>query len=275
MKHNYQISGMTCMGCRAHVENSLKNVEGVTNAKVDLEKASAEIEMEKHIELEKFQAALEDSNYEIYLADEVLQTYSVSGMTCKGCSAHVEATLNKVEGVNRAKVNLEKAEAKVFSEENIPLEKLQQALQDDGGHYQIHELGEEVKPKKKKPKGEGTGVFYCPMHCEGDKTYDKPGDCPVCGMDLVEEASLKPQATTYTCPMHPEVEQDGPGSCPKCGMDLVPKEPEESSESKSYKKLLKKFKIAVAFTLPIFIIAMSEMISDNPLYEILDQQYWN
>ena len=108
MKHNYQISGMTCMGCRAHVENSLKNVEGVTNAKVDLEKASAEIEMEKHIELEKFQAALEDSNYEIYLADEVPQTYSVSGMTCKGCSTHVEATLNKVEGVNRAKVNLEK-----------------------------------------------------------------------------------------------------------------------------------------------------------------------
>ena len=30
-------------------------------------------------------------------------------------------------------------------------------------------------------------------------------------------------ATTYTCPMHPEVQQDSPGKCPKCGMDLVPK----------------------------------------------------
>jgi len=31
--------------------------------------------------------------------------------------------------------------------------------------------------------------------------------------------------TTYTCPMHPEIEQDHPGKCPKCGgMDLVPKE---------------------------------------------------
>lgn len=29
--------------------------------------------------------------------------------------------------------------------------------------------------------------------------------------------------TTYTCPMHPEVQQDMPGKCPKCGMDLVPK----------------------------------------------------
>src|SRR5207249_8718349 len=28
--------------------------------------------------------------------------------------------------------------------------------------------------------------------------------------------------TTYTCPMHPEVQQKEPGRCPKCGMDLVP-----------------------------------------------------
>ncbi|MBI6116959.1 heavy metal translocating P-type ATPase [Salegentibacter maritimus] len=275
MKHNYHISGMTCNGCRAHVEDSLKKVEGVTYVKVDLEKASAEIEMQKHIQLKEFQKVLEDSNYQIHLKDEVPQTYSVSGMTCNGCRAHVEKTLNKVEGVKHAEVNLEKEEAKIVGDKNVSLEKLQQALQDDGGNYEIHEAGKKVSPKKNKPKGEGNGVFYCPMHCEGDKTYGKPGDCPVCGMDLVEEASLTPKATVYTCPMHPEVEQNAPGSCPKCGMDLVPKEPEESSESKSYKKLLKKFKIAVAFTLPIFIIAMSEMISGNPLYKVLDQEIWN
>jgi Cu2+-exporting ATPase len=27
--------------------------------------------------------------------------------------------------------------------------------------------------------------YYCPMHCEGDRVYDKPGRCPVCGMYLV------------------------------------------------------------------------------------------
>lgn len=32
-----------------------------------------------------------------------------------------------------------------------------------------------------------------------------------------EEAST----TKYTCPMHPQVIQDGPGQCPICGMDLV------------------------------------------------------
>jgi Cu2+-exporting ATPase len=26
--------------------------------------------------------------------------------------------------------------------------------------------------------------YQCPMHCEGDKTYDRPGNCPKCGMKL-------------------------------------------------------------------------------------------
>lgn len=30
--------------------------------------------------------------------------------------------------------------------------------------------------------------------------------------------------TIYTCPMHPEIEQEMPGKCPKCGMKLVPKD---------------------------------------------------
>lgn len=113
------------------------------------------------------------------------------------------------------------------------------------------------------------------MHCEGDKTYDRPGDCPVCGMDLVKEASAQPARVKYTCPMHPEVVKDQPGACPICGMDLVPMEPEESEEDENYKNLIRKFRVALIFTFPIFIIAMSEMIPGNPLYRWLDIRYWN
>ena len=28
--------------------------------------------------------------------------------------------------------------------------------------------------------------YSCPMKCEGEKTYDKPGKCPKCGMDLTK-----------------------------------------------------------------------------------------
>ncbi|MBK7807022.1 MAG: hypothetical protein IPJ51_12045 [Saprospiraceae bacterium] len=30
-------------------------------------------------------------------------------------------------------------------------------------------------------------VYQCPMKCEGEKTYDNPGSCPVCKMDLKEK----------------------------------------------------------------------------------------
>lgn len=206
-------------------------------------------------------------------------TYHIQGMTCNGCRKHVERTLNDVEGVIHASVDLQKSEATIEMERHIPIETFSDALGKRDGNYTIHMPGEQhhaPKKKEEKTKGKGTGVFYCPMHCEGDKTYNEPGDCPVCGMDLVEEQNLS--VTTleqWTCPMHPEVIKDQPGACPICGMDLVPMQPDLSAEEKTYRKLLKKFWIAVAFTLPIFLIAMSEMLPNNPLYDMMEQKYWN
>lgn len=208
--------------------------------------------------------------------------YHIHGMSCNGCRSHVEKTLSNVDGVTNATVDLEKAEATIEMASHIPIETFQNALEKEGGSYTIHSPGEApksedvAKHKKAKKSGKGNGTFYCPMHCEGDKTYDAPGDCPVCGMDLVEEQNLSTTASEqFTCPMHSEVVKDEAGSCPICGMDLVPMEADSSAEEKTYKKLLKKFRIAIAFTLPIFIIAMSEMIANNPLYEIMPQRNWN
>ncbi|MFD2917293.1 heavy metal translocating P-type ATPase [Psychroserpens luteus] len=208
--------------------------------------------------------------------------YHIHGMTCNGCRGHVEETLSKVKDVSKATVDLEKAEAIIEMVSHIPLETFQEALKNDGGRYSIHNLGDHNYAKEHSTtsaeikKSKGTGTFYCPMHCEGEKTYDKAGDCPICGMDLVEEQNLSnTKADQWTCPMHPEVIKDEPGACPICGMDLVPLEADASAEDKIYNKLLKKFWIAVAFTVPIFLIAMSEMLNNNPLYTILEQKTWN
>ena len=206
-------------------------------------------------------------------------TYYIHGMTCNGCRGHVEEILSKVNGVSKASVNLEKAEATIEMDSHIKLEVFQEALKNDGANYSIHKQGEHhsIKDIKKEPLiVNGTGTFYCPMHCEGEKIYDKPGDCPVCGMDLVEEQNLTTSLIEqWTCSMHPEVIKDKEGACPKCGMDLVPMVADSSAEEKTYKNLIKKFKIAVAFTLPIFFMAMSEMLSNNPLYDVMEQKYWN
>ncbi|QAA81634.1 copper-translocating P-type ATPase [Aequorivita sp. H23M31] len=311
MTHTYKINGMTCNGCRSHVEKTLSEVEGVSNASVNLEKAEATIEMDKHIPLEVFQKALEDDGGRYSISDSPLPTspehpaelvgigrsnaeksplrglgdssiYKIYGMTCDGCRNHVEKVLGAVKGVSKASVNLEKEEAVIESDKSVSLEDLQKELKEDGGTYSISMPGDnkaeaEHKAKKEadKKKNSGPGTYYCPMHCEGEKTYDKPGDCPVCGMDLVKEVKTSSTPTKYTCPMHPEVISDEPGSCPKCGMDLVPMEPEESEENKTYRNLLNKFWISLAFTVPIFLIEMSDMIPNNPLYKLMPLKYWN
>lgn len=215
-------------------------------------------------------------------------------MSCDGCRSKVEKTLNAVDGV-QATVTLDPPVATITMEKHIPVEQLQVVLT-AAGKYNITEatlMETQTKTEdnptvksccsSKKPQEKSLetlssnlpGKYYCPMHCEGEKVYDKPGDCPVCGMDLVKEAALPNSKTLYTCPMHPEVIQEGPGSCPICGMDLVPMEPTESEENRVYQDLMRKMKIAVVFTVPVFLIAMSDMIPNNPLMKIMDASKWN
>ncbi|HSJ11748.1 MAG TPA: heavy metal-associated domain-containing protein, partial [Gillisia sp.] len=138
MTHIYKITGMTCNGCRSHVEKTLNEVEGVEKAEVDLEKAEAVIEMKSHIPLETFQQALKDdggkysiSNIEKNMPSEerktMTHTYAVTGMTCNGCRAHVEKVLGEVSGVTRAAVDLEKERASIDMERHIEIGEFQQA----------------------------------------------------------------------------------------------------------------------------------------------------
>ncbi len=114
---------------------------------------------------------------------------------------------------------------------------------------------------------EQMGKYYCPMMCEGDKVYDEMGSCPVCGMNLEKITPLKPKIQ-YTCPMHPEIISDEPGNCPICGMDLVPIEPTDEVDE-VYLGIRKKFLLSVIFTIPVFILAMGEMIPGNPIGKII------
>ncbi|MFC3560135.1 heavy metal-binding domain-containing protein [Pedobacter jamesrossensis] len=219
-------------------------------------------------------------------------TYRINGMSCQGCRTKVENALNGIDGIS-AEVTLEPAEAIITMDRHFPTGKLQEALS-AAGNYAIEMEAHE--PQENKPiqnssrhshhgQGHGEaqskvgkeytgGVYYCPMHCEGDKTYNKSGNCPVCGMDLVTQPELI-QSTQFTCPMHPEIIRDQPGACPICGMDLVPMGVNLEAEDKTYGTLVRKFKIATIFTIPIFIIAMTEMIPNNPMFNLMELRYWN
>lgn len=204
-------------------------------------------------------------------------------MTCNGCRTSVENELNKVSGVV-ATVDLEKEEATVKMKAGVTTEALQMAVLNKG-NYLLQEIitnkkgEEELLPAIELRKEdmhqaevpnsmkEHAGKYFCPMLCEGDKIYDSNVGCPVCGMNLEQIPPAKVYETVYYCPMLCEGDKtyDQPGSCPVCGMDLVAKTISIEPEDTTYKDMLKKLIIASLFTLPIFILAMGEMIPGNPI----------
>jgi Cu+-exporting ATPase len=68
--------------------------------------------------------------------------------------------------------------------------------------------------------------------------------------------------TIYTCPMHPEIEQDHPGQCPKCGMTLEPKTVGglDEQERREIRSLAVKFWVGLALTVPVLFLAMGKYI---------------
>ena len=72
--------------------------------------------------------------------------------------------------------------------------------------------------------------------------------------------SANPKAI-YTCPMHPEVQQDHPGNCPKCGMTLEPRNVSTAEEeSPELADMTRRFWIGAALALPVFLLAMAHLI---------------
>jgi Cu+-exporting ATPase len=79
---------------------------------------------------------------------------------------------------------------------------------------------------------------------------------------------------TYTCPMHPEIEQDHPGECPKCGMTLEPKiiGASDEGEQKEIRALSLKFWSALVLTIPVLILAMGHVVPGLHVDSIIPRQ---
>ncbi len=74
----------------------------------------------------------------------------------------------------------------------------------------------------------------------------------------------------YTCPMHPQIVLPGSGACPICGMALEPREaPAETQENPELAMMSRRFWISAALSLPVLVLAMSDMIPGQPVQHAL------
>ena len=71
--------------------------------------------------------------------------------------------------------------------------------------------------------------------------------------------------------MHPEIVRPEPGSCPICGMALEPRTvaADEEGASPELTDMSRRLWIATAFTVPLFIVAMGDLLPGAPISRIL------
>jgi P-type Cu+ transporter len=120
---------------------------------------------------------------------------------------------------------------------------------------------------------QGKTYYFCSTHCR-EKFIAGPAATLRQRAEKekakVAEGEGYGEGGEYTCPMHPEVVQQGPGSCPICGMDLEPKMiSAEEAENPELRAMTRRFWVSLALTVPVFSLAMGDLIPGQPLAHLL------
>jgi len=203
--------------------------------------------------------------------------FDILGMSCGSCQKKISDKLNSLPDIS-AVVDLKTSSVKISSKNEINLQQLNDAVGSIGHYFLKDPDNHDYTFVKPEDKISPSSVYFCPMECEGEKLYFKQGKCPVCGMYLApieEREEIREKAKNsenqkvnldkigeFYCPMFCEGDKTYPKNtgCPVCGMDLVQIVAEGQEDNSTYIDLRKKFYIALAFTIPVFILAMGGMM---------------
>ena len=116
----------------------------------------------------------------------------------------------------------------------------------------------------------GSDTLVTPIGIQ--RTKHLPNSLPTvtASKDTEKSGQGWPRSVDYTCPMHPEVVRDAPGSCPICGMALEPRTATLKDEKNpELLEMTRRFWVSVVLSLPLLLIAMSEMLPGDPVTRVL------
>ena len=140
---DFDIEGMSCQMCVKHVDEAIRGIKGVADVLVSLEEKSARVAMTEDIPDEDIIRSVEESGYKAVKKDKgekgsMEKELKVEGMKCEHCVARVTKALKAVQGVVEAEVSLEKGNAIVRMDIEIPDELLRDAVKEAG--YEVTQI---------------------------------------------------------------------------------------------------------------------------------------
>lgn len=132
-KKSLKIEGMTCASCTNTVEKATRKLDGVTEANVNFATEKLNISFdESKVSVQDIQAAVEKSGYKV-AGDAISKTFKIEGMTCASCAQTIEKSVAKLNGIDKASVNLATERMSIlYREDTVSVPDIMKAVQDAG-----------------------------------------------------------------------------------------------------------------------------------------------
>lgn len=129
-KEVLKIDGMTCTACANAVERAVGKLDGVDAASVNFATEFLTVEHSDGVDIVAIKGAVEEAGYKVREEDKTREvTIPIEGMTCASCSRAVERALDKLDGVEKASVNLATERANVvYDPEIVRLSQIREAI---------------------------------------------------------------------------------------------------------------------------------------------------
>ncbi|HET7784566.1 MAG TPA: heavy metal translocating P-type ATPase [Myxococcales bacterium] len=120
------------------------------------------------------------------------------------------------------------------------------------------------RPKGGKLVHGGREIGFCSARCKAKFEAD-----PEKYLHPKEVEEPPPAGTEWTCPMHPEIVRSAPGTCPICGMALEPRGVSLDERNPELDDMRRRFRLSLVFTVPVFLLGMSDFIPGMPVQHAL------
>ncbi|MDR1399208.1 MAG: heavy metal translocating P-type ATPase [Treponema sp.] len=128
------IGGMTCAACAGRIEKTVRKIEGVSTATVNLASEKLFVELTSSQTLISVKEAVIKIGYEVLDKPKGARaTIPIGGMTCAACAQRVEKAIKKLEGIESASVNLATEKATVvYNPQQVRISVIKEAIEKAG-----------------------------------------------------------------------------------------------------------------------------------------------
>ena len=155
----YLIEGMSCASCAAHIEESLKQVDNLSDVNVNLATSKLTLSRGEGIDRTEVEKIVEKLGYKLtYISSIEERTFILEGMSCATCAKNIEDTISSLDGAEEAVVNFATEKMVVrFDKEKLSVAEIEKKVEEAGYKAKL-EIDNSVDDQSEKKPQEIDGI---------------------------------------------------------------------------------------------------------------------